>query len=75
MKKNRFDISVLVVEDEVDVLEQLLLIIGRRVKQTFGAKDGKEALEIYERESIDLIISDIVIPLMDGLDFLKKIRE
>ena len=59
MKKNKFDISVLVVEDEVDVLEQLLLIIGRRVKQTFGAKDGHEALKIFNKESIDLILSDI----------------
>lgn len=75
MKKNKFDISVLVVEDEVDVLEQLLLIIGRRVKQTFGAKDGHEALKIFNKESIDLILSDIDMPLMDGLELLKKIRE
>ncbi len=75
MKKNKFDISVLVVEDEVDVLEQLLFIIGRRVTQTFGAKDGQEALEIFKKESIDLILSDIDMPLMDGLDLLKKIRE
>ncbi len=75
MKKNRFDISVLIVEDEVDVLEQLLSIIGRRVKQTFGAKNGGEALEIFNKESIDLILSDIDMPLMDGLDLLKKIRE
>ena len=75
MKKERFDITVLIVEDETDILEQLVKIVRRRVKHIFSAKNGEEALAIYKQESIDLIISDIDMPVMDGLTLLKSVRE
>ncbi len=39
------------------------------------AQNGKEALEQWETEKIDLIIVDIQMPVMDGLNFIKEVRE
>ncbi len=66
---------VLIVEDEVELretLSNLLEMYGYRVVQ---ANDGKEALKKIQKAVPDLIISDVMMPEMDGFQLLKKIRE
>lgn len=74
-KRKKFPISVLIVDDEPSIVEQLALILGRRVEVFYTASNGKEGYECYEREHPDLIISDIDMPLMNGIEFLKLVRE
>ncbi|MCC8154407.1 MAG: response regulator [Tannerellaceae bacterium] len=65
--------TVLLVEDDADMLLFLQNILkGRYNIQT--AHNGQEALSILEKVQIDLIISDILMPVMDGLELCRKIK-
>ncbi len=72
MKKNT---KVLIVEDE----QALLMILAEKFRREgFGvqtASDGEEGLSMALRYNPDIIILDIVMPSMDGLTMLKKLRE
>lgn len=69
--------KVMLVEDEEFILQGLKSIldweaIGMQVVQT--AHNGKEALEKWSQEPVDIVVTDISMPVMDGLDFLKELR-
>ncbi len=65
---------ILIVEDELSLLK----IISKRFKEegysVDTAKDGKEGLYLAETINYDCIILDIMIPIIDGVSLLKKIR-
>ena len=66
---------ILVVDDEKNIrflLKETLLLEGYTV---FLASDGREGLSIFEREHIDLVIVDIMMPGMDGYEFTRLLRE
>jgi two-component system chemotaxis response regulator CheY len=70
--------NVLIVDDSMtmrSVIRKVISISGFDVGNFFEAGDGKEALEILNEQWIDLVLSDINMPEMDGLTFLKKMRE
>jgi CheY-like chemotaxis protein len=67
--------SILVVDDEVTLLELLANLMEDLGHKAFTASDGKQALKIVASEPIDLIISDIMMPVMDGLTFLRHLKE
>ena len=66
--------SILVVEDEIKI-RFLLRDYLRADYNVFEAENGFEALELFKKHSIDLIILDIMMPVMDGFTTLEKIRE
>lgn len=66
--------TLLTVDDNADILAYLRTILQGRYK-IFEAADGKEGLQIAEKEVPDLIISDIMMPVMNGLDFCRQIKE
>ncbi len=70
MTKNR----ILVVDDNKNVLEGLNLLLGEKY-DTFLAFDGESALEIIRNKDIDLVITDMVMPGINGLELLEKIKE
>jgi PAS domain S-box-containing protein len=63
------------VDDEPSVLEQLGQILQRRVETLYSASNGEEGLARFKEGAIDLIISDIDMPVMNGIEFLKSVRE
>jgi DNA-binding NtrC family response regulator len=66
---------VMVVDDEEnirDVLSSYLTTLGYDV---VTAQDGEDALKKFGRRGFDLIISDLLMPTIDGLELLKKVRE
>ena len=68
-------ISILVVDDEkeiADLVEIYLVSDGYRV---FKANNAQEGLDILEKEEVHLVLLDIMMPGMDGLEMCKKIRE
>jgi signal transduction histidine kinase/DNA-binding response OmpR family regulator/ligand-binding sensor domain-containing protein len=65
--------SLLIVDDEVDILEYLNLVLKDKFKILL-ASDGLEAKEIIENNEVDLVITDINMPRMDGIDLLKFIK-
>ena len=66
--------KVLVVEDNDDILAILRHLLSTKY-QVLTAYNGKEALEILENEYVDLVITDIMMPVMDGMELLCHIRE
>jgi DNA-binding NtrC family response regulator len=66
--------TVLVIEDEPELREILELILLALPVQVVMASDGRQALEIVNRQQVTAIVSDINMPKMDGLQLLKEIR-
>lgn len=71
-----FQGSILLVDDEAHIRKFVSLILKQLGATTlFEAANGVEALEVFQRESPDLVLLDISMPLLDGLETLKKIKQ
>lgn len=68
-------LTVLYVEDDIDVRDQLAQYLRRRVGTLLIAENGALGLEAYHRDKPDMIITDILMPTMDGLDMASEIRK
>lgn len=74
---NSFDTrnsSILIVDDDMDLLDYIKNDYHNLFKNIFTAKNGKEALEIARNEMPDVIVSDIIMPIMNGFDLCKIIK-
>lgn len=69
------DARVLLVEDNEINQKIVLLSLSGKVKQIDVATNGKEALEMFGLKQYDMILMDIMMPVMDGITATKKIRE
>ena len=69
-----FDISVLYVEDEDFTREQIHQLLQTRVRQVFVAQNGAEGLELFRKNGPDLVVTDILMPVLDGLKMVTEIR-
>lgn len=67
--------SVLFVDDEAHILSSLRRLVRPLKLETFFATSGAEGLKILEENNIDLIVSDMRMPEMDGAEFLTKARQ
>lgn len=69
--------TVLLVDDEEKILEVMKVRIGWQelgVDKLLTASDGQAALEYFEQQRIDLLVTDIRMPRMDGLELIEKVR-
>ena len=66
---------VLIVDDEKDFVEMLSLRLEETGEKVSGVYNGKECLEFLEKENMDVVILDIKMPGMDGIDVLKTIKQ
>ena len=69
------DYHVLVVEDDKEILEGVQIYLRNQGYKVFGACNGKEGLDIMERETIHLAIVDVMMPVMDGITMTMRLRE
>lgn len=69
------DAAVLFVEDEPLLRESMGAWLARKAGRVLCAQHGAEALEIIAANKIDLLLSDIRMPVMDGIALVKKIRK
>ncbi|NLM03909.1 MAG: response regulator transcription factor [Clostridiales bacterium] len=67
--------NILVVDDEKEITDAIEIYLKNQNYNVFKAYDGKEALEIFEREEIHLVLIDIMMPKLDGTNVTIKIRE
>ncbi len=67
--------KILIVDDEELIVRLLSMSLQSDGYQTVSAFSGKQGLEVFKAESPDIVITDIKMPGMDGLELLKKIKE
>ena len=68
-------INILVVDDEKEIADLVEIYMVSDGYKVFKANNAKEGLEILDQEEIHLVLLDIMMPGMDGLEMCRKIRE
>jgi two-component system, probable response regulator PhcQ len=66
--------TILVIDDELPVRLALTRVLGESGYSVLGTDSGREALELFKKHPIDLVISDHHMPEMSGIDLLKLVR-
>ena len=69
------ELVCLYVEDDASIREPFSMLIQRYFKEVIVATNGREGLALYSEHEPDIIISDIRMPVMDGLEMVQNIRE
>ncbi len=67
--------NILICDDEKDIVNALKIYLSDPEYTLFAAYNGQEALEVMEKQDIHLILMDIMMPVMDGITAMAKIRE
>jgi|SRR5579863_92544 len=67
--------KILVIDDNLDIRENSIEILELSGYQVFGASDGQGGIDLAIREIPDIIICDIMMPLMDGYEVLRILRK
>ena len=72
--QNAQDTTVLIVDDNADIREYLRTILQGKY-QVFEAEDGQKGLDVAREQVPDLIVSDVMMPVMNGLEFCQQIKK
>ncbi len=67
--------NILIIEDDLETLELMIEIFESEFSTVYSAIDGYEAIEVFNQNKIDVILCDINIPKLDGLDTINKLRK
>ena len=67
--------TILIVEDDNVMRETISDVLAKRGYKTFLSQNGKDAVELIQKEKIDLVLLDLRLPDIDGITVLKKIRK
>lgn len=68
------DWQVLVVDDEPDSIEVVRIVLTAAGATVYEAANGNEGLKVFERERLDLVLTDLSMPEVDGWQMLESIR-
>jgi PAS domain S-box-containing protein len=74
LEQQILDISVLYVEDDLFIRKVMLNILSKNLKEVYTAENGLEGLNLYKRLQPDIVLTDIRMPVMDGLEMASQIR-
>ncbi len=69
------ELTLLYIEDDDELRKQFARILTPRFAKIFEAADGEEALALYQEEHPDMILADINLPRIDGLELIRMIRK
>jgi CheY-like chemotaxis protein len=67
--------NLLLIDDEIELSQSMKELFEDEANQIFVASNGEEALKILQEKEVDCVVSDIKMPVMDGLKFMKIARE
>ncbi len=66
--------NLLIVDDEIDLSENMKELLEDEAHTIFIANNGEEGLQILKTQKIDCVVSDVKMPVMDGLKFIENAR-
>lgn len=69
------DMTILVVDDEQIVLDSVSKHLGKEEYQIRTVLSAQDGLDVIDREKIDIVLTDLMMPEIDGLEFMRKVRE
>ena len=72
---NTSELTLLYVEDDIKLREQFMRVLKPKFKEVYEASDGVHALVLYAQYSPDMMLVDINLPKIDGLEVIEKIRK
>ena len=67
--------KILVVEDDKNLRKLIVTCLEKANYTVFDTKNGEEALELMDRQYVDLIVTDIMMPEMNGYELIKELRD
>jgi len=67
--------SILIIDDEIIIRKLFTRLLTREKYKVLTAVDGKKGIEIVKKEKLDLVILDLKMPGIDGIEVLKRIKE
>ena len=67
--------NILICDDEKDIVSALQIYLETEGYQTFTAYNGQEALDVMAKEEVHLVLLDVMMPVLDGIHTLMKLRE
>lgn len=67
--------KILVVEDDKNTRKLMCAVLKQHGFQIYDAADGMEALQVMEKEHVDLVVLDLMMPKMDGYELTKQLRQ
>lgn len=68
-------LKILIVEDDPSILQLYSIVLKREGYDTLEARNGLEAWNMIEKEHVDLVITDIMMPELDGYEFVRLLRQ
>jgi len=75
LKELSNSLSILYAEDEEMLRDSMQSTLGKLFKNVYIAKNGQEAISIFKKEKIDLILTDINMPIMSGIEFIAEVNK
>lgn len=66
---------ILIVEDDASANKLLCVVLRKDGHEVLSAKDGQEALDVLDKEHVDLIVSDVMMPRIDGIELVRRLRD
>ena len=66
--------TILVADDEPSVLKLTGTILSRSGYRVLAAQDGNKALELFQEQSVDLVLTDVVMPMLTGPQLMRRIH-
>jgi len=74
VKNNNKDLNILIVDDDSSLRNMLSIVLKKEGYIIFSAENGKTAIKLLKKNHVDLIISDIKMPDISGIDLLQKVK-
>ncbi|MDR2904344.1 MAG: response regulator [Helicobacteraceae bacterium] len=72
---NFADCAILFADDDDETRAILSRMLARRAKQVWVARDGKEALEMFQKEPCDILITDVQMPNINGIELVREVNK
>ncbi len=66
---------ILIIDDDESITSMLRTVLERNGYEVITAANGRDGVRLYSSQQVDLVISDILMPEMDGLEALKELRQ